>query len=36
MVSHIPAKFVGHRYLSGGYIMFLVCPVISQDSVTKG
>ena len=35
MVSHIPAKFVGHRYLIGGY-MILVCPVISQDKVTKG
>ena len=35
MVSHTPAKCGGHRHGGSRDIMVLVCPVISQDYVTK-
>ena len=35
MISHIPAKFGGHKYRGSEDIIFLVCHVISQDHVIK-
>ena len=36
LVSHTLTKFGGHKHHCSGYIMLLVCYVISQDHATKG
>ena len=36
IVCHHPAKFSGHRHRASGYLIILVCHVISQDNVIKG
>ena len=36
MLSHHHARFSGYRHCGGGYIMVLVCQVISEDGVIKG
>ena len=36
MVSHLPAKFDGHRHCGSGDVMFLTCHVTSRDHVFKG